>query len=55
MIIFESSDWKKLYLDISPIIGLGGNLNTYNIYFEASLPEGLDSGFVYLDNLKIVH
>ena len=55
MIIFESSDWKKLYLDISPIIGLGGNLNTYNIYFEASLPEALDSGFVYLDNLKIVH
>ena len=55
MIIYESNDWKKLYLDLSPIIGLGGNLNTYNIYFEANLPEEMNSGFVYLDNLKIVH
>ena len=55
MIIYESNDWKKLYLDLSPIIGLGGNLNTYNIYFEANLPDEMSSGFVYLDNLKIVH
>lgn len=55
MIIYESNDWKKLYLDLSPIIGLGGNLNNYNIYFEANLPDEMSSGFVYLDNLKIVH
>ena len=55
MIIYESNDWKKLYLDLSPIIGLGGNLNTYNVYFEANLPDEISSGFVYLDNLKIVH
>ena len=55
MIIYESNDWKKLYLDLSPIIGLGGNLNYYNIYFEADLPDEMSSGFVYLDNLKIVH
>ena len=55
MIIYESNDWKKLYLDLSPIIGLGGNLNNYNIYFEADLPDEMSSGFVYLDNLKIVH
>ena len=55
MIIYESNDWKKLYLDLSPIIGLGNNLNNYNIYFEADLPDEMSSGFVYLDNLKIVH
>ena len=55
MIIYESNDWKKLYLDLIPIIGLGGNLNNYNIYFEADLPDEMSSGFVYLDNLKIVH
>ena len=43
MIIYESNDWKKLYLDLSPIIGLGGNLNNYNIYFEADLPDEMSS------------
>ena len=45
----------KTILRPKPIIGLGGNLNNYNIYFEADLPDEMSSGFVYLDNLKIVH
>jgi len=55
MIIFASNEWKKLYLDISPLIGTAGLFSTYNIYFEGALPENTDSGYVLLDNIKIVH
>jgi hypothetical protein len=53
MIIFSSDSWKKLYLDISPLIGTGNS--EYKIYFEGTLPSELDSGCVFLDNIKIVH
>ena len=55
MVIFTSNEWKKLYLDISPLIGTGNPFSTYNIYFEGTLPENMDSGYVLLDNIKIVH
>ena len=55
MIIFESNEWKKMYLDISPLIGPEGAVSSYQIYFEGSLPENTESGFVLLDNIKIVH
>ena len=55
MIIFSSDSWKKLYLDISPLIGTSNAMSTYNIYFEGTLPSELDSGCVFLDNIKIVH
>ena len=55
MIIFASNEWKKMYLDISPLIGTEGAVSSYQIYFEGNLPENTESGFVILDNIKIVH
>jgi len=55
MIIFASNEWKKMYLDISPLIGPEGAVSSYQIYFEGALPENTESGFVLLDNIKIVH
>ena len=55
MIIFASNEWKKMYLDISPLIGAEGAVSSYQIYFEGNLPENTESGFVILDNIKIVH
>ncbi len=47
-----TSYWNKMYIDLSPVFNQA--VTQRNIFFEATLPEDLSLGHVYLDNIKLV-
>ncbi|MEM9545842.1 MAG: hypothetical protein AAGA77_07710 [Bacteroidota bacterium] len=48
-------DWNKIYVDFTQIL-TSPVLETYRVYFTTDLPSlPVDSGEVFLDNLKFVH
>lgn len=50
----KSTDtWKKIYIDLATYRGNYPGTN-YKLMIKASLPDGESSGFVLLDNIKVV-
>lgn len=56
----SDNEWKKVYLHISPeqakdpLSGVHG-ATLYKPYIRATLPDGMDEAFIYLDNIKLIH
>ncbi|HRC33291.1 MAG TPA: hypothetical protein PK736_07590 [Bacteroidia bacterium] len=55
--LYPTSVWKKIYIDLSPIIGANVNFNAinYKLYISAFLDADKTSGDIQIDNLKLVH
>lgn len=47
-------EWTKIYFNLTEIIVLS-ELDAFNLNFSALLGEGVTSGDVYLDNIKLIH
>ncbi|MDE0772393.1 MAG: hypothetical protein OSB25_09370 [Salibacteraceae bacterium] len=47
--------WKKMYIFLAPILESVPDAVDYRIFIETALPIGRQSGYVYIDNMKIVH
>ncbi len=45
--------WKKIYIDLATYSGKNPGKN-YKLMIKASLPDGSSSGYVLLDNIKVV-
>jgi hypothetical protein len=54
MQLYATDEWKKIYLDLKPLINMGNSLSKFKIYFEGSYDENEIKNSVYLDNLKLV-
>ncbi len=52
--LVEQSDWRKMYLDISPLV-LQVPAEGYRLYFLTEGGEGEFANEVYVDNIKILH
>ena len=52
--LYPSNNWKKIYLDFTPLIGINNTFN-YKIYFEGYYNNENLTNAVYLDNLKLVY
>ncbi|MBL31829.1 MAG: hypothetical protein CMP62_03795 [Flavobacteriales bacterium] len=52
--IYPSEEWKKIYLDLSPLIGTGNMFSKFKIYFDGSYDNTQANNAIYLDNLKLV-
>ena len=52
--LYSTDNWKKIYLDLSPLIGMGTIFSTFQIYFEGNYDNTHNLNAVYLDNLKLV-
>ncbi len=50
----EESGWKKMYVYIAPGISANNDADQFQFYFTAELPSAQQSGYVYVDNLKVV-
>tara|TARA_B100000683_G_scaffold266975_1_gene299989 strand:+ start:43 stop:906 length:864 start_codon:yes stop_codon:yes gene_type:complete len=48
-------EWKKMYLDLGPLVWSHPSAYGFEITLDAILDPGLDSSFVLVDNFKIVH
>lgn len=56
----SNDDWRKVYLyivpeqaneDLSPVAGA----TKYKPYITASLPDGVNEAYIYIDNFKLIH
>ncbi len=53
--ITPKSEWNKIYVNLVTEVSSVTNANGYKIYFRADHDDNLDTGKVYLDNLKLVY
>ncbi len=52
--LYASDEWKKTYLDLTPLINMGNENSQYKIYFEGFYDSNQVVNAVYLDNLNLV-
>ena len=52
--LYASDEWKKIYLDLTPLINMGNKNSQYKIYFEGFYDSNQVVNAVYLDNLNLV-
>lgn len=50
----EGNGWRKMYVHLATVLESIPDATSYQFFFEAKLPSTLQSGYVYLDNIKIV-
>lgn len=48
-------EWKKIYLDLKTIVSGYPNAYAYRLSFDAILPDSLQTGYINIDNMKLVH
>ena len=48
-------EWKKMYLDLEPFVASAPDAFGFELTLDAILDAGKESGFVVVDNFKIVH
>ena len=48
-------EWKKMYLELGPIVWTTPGSEGYAITLDAILDQGENSGYIVVDNFKIVH
>ena len=53
--IYQTESWKKIYLDLSPLISMGTNLSTFKIYIDGNYDNSKTQNNIYIDNLKLVY
>ena len=50
-----NGEWKKMYLNLEPFVASTPGSVGYEITLDATLDSGEESGYVVVDNFKIVH
>lgn len=48
------SAWNKIYINFTPDVQ-ASDLPFYRVIFEAQLPDGMETGHISLDNLRLIH
>lgn len=54
MFLHPADEWKKIYIQLTPSIGIYELDASFRMFFGAINEEGVESS-VYLDNLKLIH
>lgn len=55
VLIFNSNpSWNKIYINLSKFINANFDVSRFKIYFNMQLTSGASSGFVYVDNVKLI-
>jgi hypothetical protein len=54
LVINNTDEWKKIYINFTPIVNETVDAVNFKVYFQAFLDPGDDSAMVLLDNIKLV-
>jgi len=52
--LYPTQEWKKIYLDLAPLISMGNMFSKFKIYFEGYYHNNESNNAIYLDNLKLI-
>jgi hypothetical protein len=50
----ETLKWKKMYIPLIENVSFRTTATSYELYFLAILDSGKTSGFIYIDNIKVI-
>ena len=53
--LYPTDSWKKIYLDLYPLITQGNNNSKFKIYLDGQYDGLISNQSIYIDNLKLVH
>ena len=53
--INKSDEWKKIYLDLYPLLSGGNIYSTFKIYLDGQFDNSVENNAIYFDNLKLIH
>ena len=51
--LYPSEEWKKIYLDLGPLISMGNIFSKFKIYFEGYYQNSEINNEIYIDNIKL--
>lgn len=55
LILNETSTWKKIYVNFTPVITREYQAGSFYYYFRMELPDGMTEAHAYIDNIKLIH
>lgn len=50
-----SSEWNKIYINLTPGVSSSVNAIDFNIFFGAIIEAGIDPAVIMIDNVKLIH
>ena len=53
--LYPTENWKKIYLDLYPLINQGNNNSKFKIYLDGQYDDLITNNAIYIDNIKLVH
>ena len=53
--LYPTENWKKIYLDLYPLINQGNNNSKFKIYLDGQYDDLISNNSIYIDNIKLVH
>ncbi len=55
VVLNETSTWKKIYINLTPLVTREYDASSFYIFLRAYLPDDATQATVYLDNIKLIH
>ena len=55
LVLNPSTEWKKVYINLTNAINSQADAKTYNVYIQALKNPDLAEGIIYIDNFKLIH
>lgn len=55
VVVLESEEWNKIYINLINEIASNGNADNFEIFVGSNKPSTVDTGYVLLDNIKLVY
>lgn len=49
------TEWNKIYVNLVTEVSAYPSNDGFKVYFSAEHPDGMESGYVFLDNIKLVY
>tara|TARA_B100001287_G_C22621578_1_gene500341 strand:+ start:393 stop:1250 length:858 start_codon:yes stop_codon:yes gene_type:complete len=53
--LYATNEWKKIYLDLYPLLSKGNIYSTFKIYMDGQFDDSVENNAIFFDNLKLVH
>lgn len=57
VVVTPSTEWKKLYINLTEVAQRERNAISYKVFFRAEWNSsyGVDNGYIYIDNVKLIN
>lgn len=55
VVVNPSEEWNKIYINLTNAVNENNTANNFRIYIKMVKPDDVESAYLYLDNIKLIH